>query len=91
MGTFDGYVVKLSVDGGALIYATYLGGRQVDYARAIALDAAGTAYVVGETFSTDFPTNSPLQPTNAGFSDAFVVKLSDREHQAQLYLPMIGR
>ncbi len=89
--TFNGYVAKLSADGRALIYATYVGGSEVDYARAIVLDRAGTAYVAGETFSTDFPTKHPLQPSNAGFSDAFVVKLRDQGGRPQLYLPMVTR
>src|SRR2546426_953524 len=45
--------------------------------RGVAVDAAANAYVSGFTASTDFPTASPLQATNAGGpSDAFVTKLN---------------
>jgi Ca2+-binding RTX toxin-like protein len=59
-----------------LAYSTYLGGGNTDYAFGIALDAAGSAYVTGTTFSSDFPTNNPLLPANAGYFDTFVTKLT---------------
>ncbi|MFN8422403.1 MAG: SBBP repeat-containing protein [Anaerolineae bacterium] len=72
-----------------LAYSTYLGGRLNELARGIAVDAEGSAYVVGTTTSIDFPvagaaagpgspTAEPLQPTlgNGGsLQDAFVTKL----------------
>jgi Beta-propeller repeat/Abnormal spindle-like microcephaly-assoc'd, ASPM-SPD-2-Hydin len=64
-----------------LAYSTYLGGSDIDGANAIAvLSSDGTAFVTGGTFSTDFPTEHPLQPNAGGASDfptdAFVAKLS---------------
>ena len=52
------YVTKMNPDGTGLVYSTYLGGTGNDEADAIAIDASGNAYVVGETFSGDFPTTS---------------------------------
>ena len=46
----DGFVTKLSPTG-TLAYSTFLGGDDRDYARAIAVDAAGDAYVAGNTYS----------------------------------------
>ena len=45
---------------------------------AIAVDAAGNAYVTGFTDSTNFPTANPLQATlgRSGVFDAFVAKLN---------------
>ena len=43
-------------------YSTYLGGTGSDAAFGIALDAAGDAYVAGETTSTDFPQQN-AEPT----------------------------
>jgi hypothetical protein len=40
------------------------------------VDSAGDAYVVGRTYSNDFPTMNPLQPANGGGYDAFVAKLN---------------
>ena len=61
-----------------LVYATYLGGSGVDYGTAVAVDAAGQAYVTGFTGSLDFPVaGNPLQGTyRGGYYDAFVVKLN---------------
>ena len=39
-----------------LIYSTYLGGSGADVGYGIAVDSAGDAFVVGQTYSTDFPT-----------------------------------
>lgn len=50
----DAYVAKIDSAGTALIYATYLGGSLSERALAVAVSTAGTAYIVGETFSTDF-------------------------------------
>ena len=59
-GPSNAFVVKLD-SSGAVAYATYLGGVGSDSARAIAVDAAGSAYVAGTTSSTNFPTARPLQ------------------------------
>ena len=57
-----------------LIYSTYLGGNGDDYGGGIAVDGGGNAYVTGETWSTDFPTENPYQNYNAGDYDVFVSK-----------------
>ena len=76
----DGFVTKMSSSGDALAYSTYLGGSRADGAGGgIALDTARCAYVTGNTFSIDFPTQSPLQGGCGGCpaqTDAFVAKMS---------------
>ena len=57
-------------------YSSFLGGSGTDMATGIALDTQGSAYVAGETTSTNFPLKSPFQGTFGGVSDAFVSKLS---------------
>src|SRR5213596_1682462 len=52
----DAFVTKLNPLGSALVYSTYLGGGSRDHATGIALDAAGNAYVTGNTSSVQFPT-----------------------------------
>lgn len=60
-----------------LFYSTYLGGSNFDEGRAIAVDAAGNAYVTGYTDSINFPTTTgALQTTSTGTRDAFVTKLN---------------
>ena len=53
-----GFVAKLSPNGAALVYSTYLGGTQgtpYDYVSSIAVDSSLSAYVTGYTCATDFP------------------------------------
>jgi hypothetical protein len=80
-GQVDAFVAKLTPDGKALRYATYLGGRVDDLANGIAVDQQGQAYVTGRTSSNNFPTKDALQPTFRGgssfFSDAFVTKIGN--------------
>jgi uncharacterized repeat protein (TIGR01451 family) len=59
-----------------LIYSSYLGGLAQDSGLAVAVDSSGSAYVCGSTSSTDFPGAGGLQGSNAGGTDAFVLKLS---------------
>jgi len=60
-----------------LFYSTYLGGSNSDVGGGIAVDAAGNAYVSGNTASTNFPTTSgAFRTTNSGDLDAFVAKLN---------------
>ena len=52
----DVFVTKLNATGTALVYSTFIGGSNFDWGRAIAIDAAGNAYVTGQTKSSNFPT-----------------------------------
>jgi uncharacterized protein (TIGR03437 family) len=76
-GLSDTFVLKLSADGATVLYATYLGGSQSDFANAIAVDVAGNAYLAGVTNSKDFPiTAGALRTTMTDIGDAFVAKLN---------------
>jgi uncharacterized repeat protein (TIGR01451 family) len=77
-GSFDAFVTKLNPQGSGLVYSTYLGGAgDVDRGWGIKVDAAGNAYVVGDTKSSDFPTVNAIQSAyGGGLGDAFVSKLS---------------
>jgi hypothetical protein len=59
-----------------LVYSTYLGGKGDDQAKAIAIDTAGSAYVVGVTTSTDFPTVNAIKPTIPFGPVSFVSKIN---------------
>ena len=83
-GDEDAFVTKVEPDGSDLAYSTYLGGDDspaeegegADRAFAIAVDAEGSAYVTGETGSTDFPTTTgAFEENNPGDEDAFVTKV----------------
>ncbi len=85
--SYDVFVSKLTPNGQALDYSTYLGGSALDISGGIAVDAAGSAYITGSTRSPNFPTTrSALQPVLKGRAcgpppgepclDAFVTKLA---------------
>ncbi len=76
VGVSDVFVTKLNATGSALVYSTYLGGNATDRAQSIAVDAAGNAYLTGNTFSPDFPVANAWQPALRGASDIFVTKLN---------------
>jgi Beta-propeller repeat len=62
-----------------LSYSTYLAGSNVDIAAAITVDAKGSAYVTGYTFSGDFPVKNPEQAAcnnSCSYSDVFVTKFN---------------
>jgi uncharacterized repeat protein (TIGR01451 family) len=71
-GGLDAFVAKLTPDGSALAYSTFLGGQSYDIANDIAVTDDGYAAITGETNSVDFPTVNASQPTNQGQNDAFI-------------------
>ena len=76
-GARDAIVAKIGATGGTLEYSSFLGGSVQDKARGIAVDDSGSAYVVGLTSSSDFPTTSgAYDPTSNGWFEVFVVKLN---------------
>ena len=75
-GIVDVFVTKLTADGAALVYSTYLGGSGNDGGQGIAVDGAGQASVTGFTGSADFPVQNAFQPAFAGMEDAFVTQLT---------------
>jgi hypothetical protein len=74
LGSYD-HSKPLVIDP-VLTYATFLGGNQQDEGVAITADAAGNAYVVGDTISPNFPLMNPFQSTNHDTSNGFVVFVS---------------
>ncbi len=75
-GAKTAFVLKLSATGNQLLYSTYLGGTNYDIGTAIAVDAAGSAYVAGDTLSTNFPVLGGVQAASGGGTDVFVSKLT---------------
>ncbi|MGH7812689.1 MAG: SBBP repeat-containing protein [Candidatus Binataceae bacterium] len=69
-GAEDAFVTKLTPNGSGLVYSTFLGGINHDRGYAIALNAAGNAYVTGFTKSYDFPTTAGAFQPQAGFAVA---------------------
>lgn len=85
----EAFITKLSADGSAVLYSTYLGGSGGDSAFGIAVDSAGNAYVAGATKSIDFPAVRPVQSSLAGPADAFVTEIS-RDGKKLLFSTYLG-
>ena len=55
---YDAFITRLAPDGRSLVYSTFLGDASDDEAHGVVTDAAGNAYVVGYTTSTDTPPSA---------------------------------
>ncbi len=76
-GYADAFVTRLNASGSGLIYSTFLGGNSDDFGNAVAVDAAGNAYVAGHTSSTDFPTTpDAFNATQGGSLVVYVARLN---------------
>ncbi len=77
-GGQDAFVAKVNASGTGLVYCGYIGGANSDYARGIAVDASGSAYVVGSTSSDEhsFPVKFGPGLTHKGNDDVFVAKVN---------------
>lgn len=87
-GSEDVFVAKLSANGGALAYSTFLGSNGFDLGKAITVDNSGYAYVVGEAGSASFPTTPDA--INSVEGRGFVSKISENGSQL-LYSTFIDK
>jgi hypothetical protein len=85
----DAYVMKLDPSGSQLLYSTPIGGADAEYGYGVAIDSLGRAVVTGLTYSSDFPTVHPVQPSFQGVTDAFVAMLSPSGSQL-VYATYLG-
>lgn len=72
----DLFVTKLTADGSGLSYSTYLGGSGQEYVNGIDVDRSGSAYIVGYSYSPDFPLDNNLQ-TNFRVTEGFLSRIAD--------------
>jgi len=74
-GPEDAFAAKIS-SAGQLLWLRYLGGSQAETGEGVGADADGNVFVVGSTFSDDFPTGSGgFDTSRNGDRDGFVTKL----------------
>jgi hypothetical protein len=59
-----------------LDFSTYVGGARFDRGEGIAVDGQGGIYVTGQTQSTDFPLENPINAQAGGSFDIFVLKFN---------------
>jgi uncharacterized repeat protein (TIGR01451 family) len=74
-GAGHGFVTKLNASGSNLLASTYLGGNVTDDIFGLALDQYRQVYVVGSTYSSNFPVKASLAPFVGGVV-GFVTTLS---------------
>ena len=61
---------------------TFLGGANADYGEALAIDTIGNVFLVGDTWSNDYPTTIGANQTNTVdylqyTDDAFISKIDN--------------
>ncbi|MBM3493786.1 MAG: hypothetical protein FJX72_05610 [Armatimonadetes bacterium] len=89
-GYYDVFVTKLSPDGSAVVFSTFLGGANIDQSYGIVVDDAGSTHIVGQTLSAGYPTTpGALDTTLSGSTDGFISTLSS-DGSALLYSSFIG-
>jgi hypothetical protein len=87
----DAFAAKLSADGCAVLYGSYLGDSDSDAARGVAVDARGHAHVTGYSYDKDFPvTADAFQADKDGGSDAFLTELGPQGRAPLVYSTFLG-
>jgi hypothetical protein len=74
-GKGDVFITKLASAGDRIVYSSYLGGTSDEFGRALAVDAAGAAFIAGYTTGT-FPLRNAFQKTRKGSYEGFVSKIA---------------
>lgn len=89
-GPQDVIVAKLSADGKALLFSTFLGGEGADTANAIRVHSDGSVYVTGLARTADFPlTEGAFQTAFGGYFDSFVARLAP-DGRSLLFSTLLG-
>ena len=94
-GSVDGFVTGFDpslVNEATVVYSTYLGGTGWDVGRSIAAGPGGTFWVVGGTFSADFPViGFSYQPLYRPGGDGFAVQINPaRTTDSLVYATFVG-
>ncbi len=78
-GTANAFVAAFDPrqsDINSLFYCTFIGGSVVDQGYGITMAPDGTLWIVGQSYSPDFPiTSNAYQPNSAGDGDTFVAQI----------------
>lgn len=88
-GDHDAFLFKIDPTGTAVVFCTYIGGTDEETGQAVALDTEGRVYVVGGTWSADFPLTSETYSSTVQMRDTFLVRLS-ADGQTLEYGTLIG-
>ncbi|MBI4852719.1 MAG: SBBP repeat-containing protein [Acidobacteria bacterium] len=75
-GASDSFITQINSQGNQIIYSRFLGGSDEEEGSGIVVDSSNNAYVIGDTFSNNFPVQMPVQTALSGGQDAFLAKLN---------------
>ncbi|MCG3217803.1 MAG: SBBP repeat-containing protein [Candidatus Heimdallarchaeota archaeon] len=70
----DAFVTKFKITG-EMLWSRCLGGHGNDQGVSVAIDSNDNIFIIGKTFSSDFPIIDGFNETYGGSGDAFVTKL----------------
>jgi gliding motility-associated-like protein len=73
-GRFDVGILKLNTSGSTKLWATFLGGGDIETPHSMICDLQGNLVVLGRTYSTDFPFKTTAGA--GGGADMFVAKIN---------------
>jgi len=74
-GVGDAFVTRFAVNG-SLLWSTFLGGNGCDRAYDVVAAVDCSCYVIGETFSTNFPTPNAYDDSYNGVFDTFITRFA---------------
>ncbi len=88
-GGYDALIFRLNPSGTELEFSTFLGGENDDYGLRLQLDSTEAAILIGQSYSTNFPTAGARTSSNSGNGDAFLCKLS-KDGQSLVFSGYLG-
>lgn len=87
----DVSISKFSADGKSLLYATYLGGRDIEVVHSLISDDVGNLILIGNTGSSDFPTSADCyQSTFGGGSFQSSFAFNDYNRGTDIFISKIS-
>ncbi|QEE17568.1 SBBP repeat-containing protein [Promethearchaeum syntrophicum] len=89
-GNVDMVISKFSNDGQTLLFSTYFGGSQDDWATDVVVDSNDDIVVVGSSSSLDFPTVNPYQGSKKGGTLDIVLLKIDGETNEIIFSTYFG-
>lgn len=88
-GSSDCFVIKMNGTDGSVLYSTFLGGNSTDYGNSICVDVFGCIYVLGVTYSQDFPLVNPYSDYCSQSPQYFLTKFAP-DGQTLVYSTFFG-
>jgi len=92
LGRDEAFAFRLRANGNSLVYSTFLGGSQDDWAKDIVVTSSGEAIVVGLSKSVNYPVTPGAFQTSApdlGNDDGFITRLT-ADGSSAVYSGYIG-